>query len=176
MVLFAVLCHPALDPEQAARRLRAVRIDCHSCLHAVARYLAGPLGALSPALPDLLLAIRDRGGRPWLARLQAAGRHLCDPVAALHVLLFRLLPHRSAAARHFREDQAVAQFDFGIGAGRIRAAGSMTMKRAVFALTLAGILATPALAQEHQVPPPAQKWSFAGPFGKYDEAQLQRGF
>ena len=27
-----------------------------------------------------------------------------------------------------------------------------------------------------QVPPPPQKWSFAGPFGKYDEAQLQRGF
>ena len=25
-------------------------------------------------------------------------------------------------------------------------------------------------------PPPRQKWSFAGPFGKYDEAQLQRGF
>ena len=27
-----------------------------------------------------------------------------------------------------------------------------------------------------QVPPPRLKWSFAGPFGKYDEAQLQRGF
>jgi len=26
------------------------------------------------------------------------------------------------------------------------------------------------------VQPPRQSWSFAGPFGKYDEAQLQRGF
>jgi ubiquinol-cytochrome c reductase cytochrome b/c1 subunit len=34
-----------------------------------------------------------------------------------------------------------------------------------------------ASAQEHEGPkPPAVKWSFAGPFGKYDPAQLQRGF
>ena len=55
----------------------------------------------------------------------------------------------------------------------------MTMQRTIIALTLAGALAglvAPAVAQEHQVPPPALKWSFAGPFGKYDEAQLQRGF
>jgi cytochrome c1 len=38
-------------------------------------------------------------------------------------------------------------------------------------------LVAPACAQlSEQVPPPALKWSFAGPFGKYDEAQLQRGF
>lgn len=30
---------------------------------------------------------------------------------------------------------------------------------------------------EHEAPqPPRLKWSFAGPFGKYDEGQLQRGF
>jgi cytochrome c1 len=56
----------------------------------------------------------------------------------------------------------------------------MTMKCAIIALTLAGALgaaAAPALAQEHDTPtPPKLKWSFAGPFGKYDEAQLQRGF
>jgi cytochrome c1 len=55
----------------------------------------------------------------------------------------------------------------------------MTMKRAVLAATLAGVLvgvAAPALAQEHQTPPPRVSWSFAGPFGKYNEAQLQRGF
>jgi cytochrome c1 len=51
----------------------------------------------------------------------------------------------------------------------------MTMKRAVLAVTLVA-LATPALAQEHQTPPPRISWSFAGPFGKYNEAQLQRGF
>ncbi len=56
----------------------------------------------------------------------------------------------------------------------------MNMPRAIFATVLAGSLlgfVAPACAQmEAQVPPPPQKWSFAGPFGKYDEAQLQRGF
>jgi ubiquinol-cytochrome c reductase cytochrome b/c1 subunit len=55
---------------------------------------------------------------------------------------------------------------------------AMNMQRTIFALTLAGSLvaiAAPASAEE-QVSPPRQKWSFAGPFGKYDEAQLQRGF
>jgi len=56
----------------------------------------------------------------------------------------------------------------------------MKMQRAVFALvlaTFAAVIAAPASAQlAEQVPPPRQSWSFAGPFGKYDEAQLQRGF
>jgi cytochrome c1 len=56
----------------------------------------------------------------------------------------------------------------------------MIMKRTILTLTLAGAtlaIAAPASAQlSEQVPPPRQSWSFAGPFGKYDEAQLQRGF
>jgi len=55
----------------------------------------------------------------------------------------------------------------------------MTIKRIIIATVLAGSLAAaavPASAQEHQVAPPRLSWSFAGPFGKYDEAQLQRGF
>ena len=56
----------------------------------------------------------------------------------------------------------------------------MNMQRTIFALVLAGTLAAiaaPASAQmTEQVPPPRLKWSFAGPFGQYDEAQLQRGF
>jgi ubiquinol-cytochrome c reductase cytochrome c1 subunit len=52
----------------------------------------------------------------------------------------------------------------------------MTMKRVILALTLCGAFAAPALAQTEQVPPPRVAWSFAGPFGKYNEAQLQRGF
>ena len=55
----------------------------------------------------------------------------------------------------------------------------MTMQRTFFALVLAASLAAvaqPASAQTEQVPPPRQKWSFAGPFGHYDEGQLQRGF
>jgi len=56
----------------------------------------------------------------------------------------------------------------------------MTMQRIIIALTLAGALAavaSPASTQEHDAPqPPRLKWSFSGPFGKFDEAQLQRGF
>ena len=55
----------------------------------------------------------------------------------------------------------------------------MTMQRTFIALTLAASLAGigAAQAQEHGAPvPPPQKWSFSGPFGKFDEAQLQRGF
>jgi cytochrome c1 len=56
----------------------------------------------------------------------------------------------------------------------------MTKHQTILAAVLAGALAVatvPAFAQEHEQPsPPRVKWSFAGPFGKYDEAQLQRGF
>ena len=56
----------------------------------------------------------------------------------------------------------------------------MNKTQTILALALAGALvaaAAPAVAQEHAPPsPPRVKWSFAGPFGKYDEAQLQRGF
>ncbi len=54
------------------------------------------------------------------------------------------------------------------------------IKRSILALVLAGALAAPlgsALAQEHGAPTPArQTWSFWGPLGKFDRAQLQRGF
>jgi ubiquinol-cytochrome c reductase cytochrome b/c1 subunit len=51
---------------------------------------------------------------------------------------------------------------------------------AVAAVFLAALFAShPAPAQEHPYeppPPPRLKWSFSGPFGTYDQAQLQRGF
>ncbi len=52
-------------------------------------------------------------------------------------------------------------------------------KRIILALTLAGSLAaaaSPVLAAEDTPQPPKVKWSFSGPFGKFDQAQLQRGF
>ena len=55
----------------------------------------------------------------------------------------------------------------------------MKTQRTVFAFVLAGSLAAwvaPAAAEAGQATPPRIKWSFAGPFGKFDEAQLQRGF
>ncbi len=118
MVLPAVLRHPALDPEQAARRDCAILLHPHPRLPALARHLEGALGALPAAVPAIFLAVRDRRGGLGLSRLQAAGRHLRDPVAHLHRLLFRLLHHRAAAARHLREDQTAAEFDFGIGVGQ----------------------------------------------------------
>ncbi|MDB5598699.1 MAG: cytochrome c1 [Xanthobacteraceae bacterium] len=55
------------------------------------------------------------------------------------------------------------------------------IKRAILALVLTaplGAFAAPASAQDaHSTPvPPKQSWSFAGPLGKYQPAQLQRGF
>ena len=46
-----------------------------------------------------------------------------------------------------------------------------------FAVTLAGLigLSSPSAAVEADTPPKL-KWSFAGPFGKFDRGQLQRGF
>ena len=54
----------------------------------------------------------------------------------------------------------------------------MTVSRTLLALVATAFLAAPAAAEDaHSTPqPPAQKWSFAGPFGKFDQAQLQRGF
>jgi cytochrome c1 len=60
----------------------------------------------------------------------------------------------------------------------------MTFNRAFLTLTIsaaltAGFVSLAAAAEEggHDTPqPPRQKWSFAGAFGKYDRAQLQRGF
>jgi cytochrome c1 len=54
------------------------------------------------------------------------------------------------------------------------------MSRIILALALAGSLlgfgtASSSAAEDAPVPP-KQKWSFAGPFGKYDKGQLQRGF
>ena len=51
------------------------------------------------------------------------------------------------------------------------------MKHLIKALLVAAAVAAPtvALGAEGAPPPPRVKWSFAGPFGKYDTAQLQRG-
>jgi ubiquinol-cytochrome c reductase cytochrome c1 subunit len=46
---------------------------------------------------------------------------------------------------------------------------------AVVGLMTAG-LAAPAFASGHKEEPPKINWSFNGPFGKFDQAQLQRGY
>ena len=56
----------------------------------------------------------------------------------------------------------------------------MTFNRAFLTLTISAALTAGfvslAAAAEGQEAPPREKWSFSGPFGKYDRAQLQRGF
>jgi ubiquinol-cytochrome c reductase cytochrome c1 subunit len=51
----------------------------------------------------------------------------------------------------------------------------MTIYKFIAAAAVAALLAFPATASEAPVPP-AQSWSFSGPFGTYDRAALQRGF
>ena len=55
----------------------------------------------------------------------------------------------------------------------------MTIKRTILALHACRRVCGAAFARawpKSKMAPPQLKWSFAGPFGKYDEAQLQRGF
>src|SRR5215204_5506550 len=53
----------------------------------------------------------------------------------------------------------------------------MVIARTLAIAVALAALAAPARAQEHDTPnPPMNKWSFSGPFGKFDRGQLQRGF
>ncbi len=52
----------------------------------------------------------------------------------------------------------------------------MAFRRSIIVAAVALIaLTAPAPAQEHSPTPPKHRWSFAGPFGKFDRGQLQRG-
>ena len=53
----------------------------------------------------------------------------------------------------------------------------MAIRRSIVAALVLAALAAPALAQEQspETTPPKNRWSFAGPFGKFDRGQLQRG-
>jgi ubiquinol-cytochrome c reductase cytochrome c1 subunit len=50
------------------------------------------------------------------------------------------------------------------------------MKRIIALTTVALLVAAPAFAEDTEVPPPKVTWTFSGPFGTFDRAQLQRGF
>jgi ubiquinol-cytochrome c reductase cytochrome c1 subunit len=56
----------------------------------------------------------------------------------------------------------------------------MTTYRTIAAVAFVGVLIaqTAAIAADghHALPPPRLQWSFAGPFGTFDQGQLQRGF
>src|SRR5947209_4895286 len=103
MVLPAVLCDPALDPEQARGRGRDVRLDPDPLLPAVARYLAREVRDLPAALQAILLGIRAGVSRAWLSRCKARRRRLRDRGADPHCLLFHSLSDHPAAARTDRD-------------------------------------------------------------------------
>src|ERR1700728_1344841 len=192
MVLFAVLRHPARDPEQAPWRHRARHIHHHSCVHAVARYVAGALGELPAALSAVPAVLLCRRNRAWLPRLAGTRRRLRDRCPHPDRLLLRVLLYHLAAFGLARDHEAAAEFDFGIGAAQGRPGGrigvwyelrwrpSMSRPRNIvtalaLASTLSGMALSAASAQEAAAPP-RQTWSSAGPFGTYDPEQLQRGF
>ena len=56
----------------------------------------------------------------------------------------------------------------------------MIVGRSIIIVAVAVTLVAPAVAQEHShedtSSPAKNRWSFAGPFGKFDRGQLQRGF
>ena len=110
-------------------------------------------------------------------------------------LLVRLLPRHPADPRHHREAAAAARVDRGRlprplrhgrgghgarrdqQAGRMSGEGATMLKTTLLAAAAAlGLLAGPALAQEHEAAPVTDfRFSFEGPFGRFDQAQLQRG-
>lgn len=55
----------------------------------------------------------------------------------------------------------------------------MSIKTKILGLATVAVLgvglAVPAFASGDEIHPPKQDWSFAGPFGKFDRAQIQRG-
>jgi ubiquinol-cytochrome c reductase cytochrome c1 subunit len=50
------------------------------------------------------------------------------------------------------------------------------MRKALILAAFLGLAAAPALAETTQAPLKSPHWQFSGPFGMYDQAQLQRGF
>ena len=50
------------------------------------------------------------------------------------------------------------------------------MRKLVLILAASALAAVSSVSAEEQEVPPRQSWSFAGPFGTYDRAQIQRGF
>ena len=178
MVLPAVLRDPAFDPEQACRRHRDVRCDHHPGVPALARQRQDALVKISPAGQAVLLDLRRGLHRARLSRRPAAGRHLCDRRPHPDLLLLRLFPDPAAAALPDREAASGAEFDRRRRAGEVRRQGR-AMASAVIALLVAGGLfagsVQGARAEDHGASPPGQKWSFSGPFGKFDRGALQRG-
>src|SRR3984893_11564801 len=65
----------------------------------------------------------------------------------------------------------------GVGRGIGLAFGAVLVAALAVGAAKLGAQTGPGLLQKHEQPSsPRQEWSFYGPFGRYDQAQLQRGF
>ena len=107
--------------------------------------------------------------RPRLARIEAGGRRLCLCGARADDLLLRALPGDPAAARPLRD--AATQLPGSITESVLKRGGAAAV--IAFAVMLTGLvgLSSPSVAAEADTPPKL-KWSFGGPFGKFDRGQL----
>lgn len=73
------------------------------------------------------------------------------------------------------DDTSAAAMKPGLAGSIRRMAAALGVAAGIAVAGLAGAGMSPALAAE-SIAPPGVSWSFAGPFGTYDRAQLQRGF
>src|SRR5271169_467335 len=109
MVLSAILCDPALDPEQTRRRDRDVLGDPRAGVPALARYGEDALVQISAARETVLLDLCGRLRALGLSRRAAARRHLCDCGAYLDGLLLRIFPDPAAASEPDRKAETDPQ-------------------------------------------------------------------
>ena len=112
-------------------------------------------------------------GLGWLGAKPAEGGY----VTAARILTFYYFAHFIVILPLLGKFEKTKPLPKSISESVLGKAGAAV---AVLAIALSVLmLPKTALAQghEHDTPaPPQLKWSFSGPFGKYDQAQLQRGF
>ncbi len=164
-------------------------------LLALARHQPGAFRALPADVQDLVLAAGRRLRAAALVRLAAAAAAVRDHQPARDALLVRVLPGDHAGPRHRREAARDPRDDRGRlpgalrhrrgrdGARRHQQARRMTGRTGARAMLKTMVLAGLAAATLGAGAAMAQEaghitdfsFSFEGPFGRYDQAQLQRG-
>ena len=178
MVLPAVLRDPAFDPEQARRRHRDVLGDPHpgflpwldSAKTRSSKYrpLAKQFFWMFVVVCILLGYL---GSQPPEGIYVIAGRILTFCYFAYFLIVLPLLARIETPrpVPNSIADDVLAK----------TGSKATPMVSTVIAIMVAGGLlvggAQNARAEDHPVSPPSVKWSFSGPFGKFDRGALQRG-
>ena len=114
------------------------------------------------------------GGKPAEGIYVIAGRVL---TACYFAYFLIVLPILSRIERPKALPNSIADDVLGKGGTSRAMASSILALVLAGGLIVAGGMQSAKAADEHGgVTPPSLKWSFAGPFGKFDRAQLQRGY